>query len=154
MTSRSSLPAFLRVAADLRRQIETGTLAPGGQLPSMSQIRDLYGVSNTVVRDALNELRRDGLIVGQQGKGVFVRSDSEPAIASDVPTTVADLRRRVDQLSSDLTTAMSTEVADLKRQIGVLQAQLIELYARTGQPFPADEATASAPGRSRKAAAS
>ncbi len=40
----------------------------------MAQLRQLYGVSNTVIRDALNELRREGLVVGQQGKGVFVRA--------------------------------------------------------------------------------
>ncbi len=74
MADLSGTPAYLQVAADLRKQIAGGALPVGAQLPSMAQLRQLYGVSNTVIRDALNELRREGLVVGQQGKGVFVRA--------------------------------------------------------------------------------
>lgn len=83
-------------------------------MPSMAKLRETYGVSNTVVRDALNELRRDGLIVGQQGKGVFV-SEADGAVRplpaggradaaalaerlADVETQLRELRIRVEAL--------------------------------------------------------
>ena len=72
MTVMSGTPAYLQVAADLRAQIERGELTPGAQLPSNAQLRGIYSVSNTVIRDAINELRRAGLVIGQQGKGGFV----------------------------------------------------------------------------------
>lgn len=63
----------------------------------MSQLREMYQVSSTVVRDALNELRREGLVEGQQGKGVFVRKrpDSTEPAADDSRT----IRERLDVLA-------------------------------------------------------
>ncbi|RGA04480.1 GntR family transcriptional regulator [Microbispora triticiradicis] len=95
MTAMSGTPAYVQVAADLRSQIEKGVLPEGAQLPSMTRLREQYGVSNTVVRDALNELRREGLVVGQQGKGVFVRS-RDAALAA--PATEG-LEGRLDELA-------------------------------------------------------
>ena len=109
MTTMSGMPAYLQVADDLRTQIRTGTLEPGAQLPSMTQLRQRYGVSNTVVRDALNELRREGLVVGQQGKGVFVRPTDESSTSADGGDDSATLRR---------------EVADLQRRVGALESRL------------------------------
>lgn len=85
-------PAFKRLAEDLRAKIAAGTLPPGGQLPPMSRLRELHGVSSTVVRDALSELRREGLIVGQQGKGVFV-SESVAPTASEPEQEDAIMQR-------------------------------------------------------------
>ncbi len=112
MTTMSGMPAYLQVADDLRAQIRTGALESGAQLPSMAQLRQRYGVSNTVVRDALNELRRDGLVVGQQGKGVFVRPASQSATSAngggddsaEIRRELADLQRRVGALESRLQT--------------------------------------------------
>jgi GntR family transcriptional regulator len=111
VTTMSGMPAYLQVADDLRTQIRTGALEPGAQLPSMTQLRQRYGVSNTVVRDALNELRRDGLVVGQQGKGVFVRPTGESATSAngDGGDDSAELRR---------------ELADLQRRVGALESRL------------------------------
>lgn len=94
MSARSGRPAFLQVADDLRAKIKSGALPVDAQLPSMAQLREMYGVSNTVVRDALNELRHAGLVIGQQGKGVFVRS-SEGAEGID-----AGINRRLDELAA------------------------------------------------------
>ena len=109
MTTMSGMPAYLQVADDLRVQIRTGALEPGAQLPSMAQLRQRYGVSNTVVRDALAELRRDGLVVGQQGKGVFVRPTDASATAAD---------------DGDDSTALRRELADLQRRVGALESRL------------------------------
>ena len=105
MTAMSGTPAYIQVAEDIRSQIRSGTLEPGDQLPSMTDLRQQYGVSNTVVRDALNELRRDGLVVGQRGKGVFVRAADDLAASRDTendPSTLrrelADLRHRVEAI--------------------------------------------------------
>jgi GntR family transcriptional regulator len=96
MTAMSSVPAYLRVAADLRSKIERGVLTAGEQLPSMAQLREMYGVSNTVIRDALNELRREGLVIGQQGKGVFVQAGAGRKPES---TQAETIMRRLDELT-------------------------------------------------------
>jgi DNA-binding FadR family transcriptional regulator len=100
----SGTPAYLQVAADLRKQIAGGALPVGAQLPSMTQLRELYGVSNTVIRDALNELRHEGLVVGQQGKGVFVRAETAAGDAEGrgrqlSPGDASVIMRRLDELA-------------------------------------------------------
>jgi GntR family transcriptional regulator len=89
----STAPAFRQLADELRARIVAGELSPGSQLPSMSQLREQHRVSSTVVRDALNELRHDGLIVGRQGKGVFVADD---VTGAEPPP--ADIQTRLDRL--------------------------------------------------------
>ncbi|MDA8323389.1 MAG: winged helix-turn-helix domain-containing protein [Actinomycetota bacterium] len=100
MADLSGTPAYLQVAADLRAQITGGALPPGAQLPSMAQLRELYSVSNTVVRDALNELRREGLVIGQQGKGVFVRDTAAGTAPGRAPSgDLSGVMTRLDELA-------------------------------------------------------
>lgn len=68
-----SEPRYERVARDLRRKIESHELKPGDQLPTEKTIQMDYGVSVTVARAALGQLRTEGLIVSEQGRGSFVR---------------------------------------------------------------------------------
>lgn len=103
----SSAPAFRQLADELRARIAAGELPPGGQLPSMTQLREQHGVSSTVVRDALNELRRDGLIVGRQGKGVYVSEDVSAAARRP-----DDTQSRLDRLE-DAVRTLTKRVDDL-----------------------------------------
>ena len=69
----SSSPRFPeQVAAILARQIEDGLYLPGGKLPSELQLGDAFGVSRSVVREALSQLKYEGLLESRQGKGVIV----------------------------------------------------------------------------------
>jgi GntR family transcriptional regulator len=53
-------------------QIEHGSWLPGDRLPSEAELCERFGVSRTVVRQALTELVHEGHIVREQGKGSFV----------------------------------------------------------------------------------
>jgi GntR family transcriptional regulator len=84
-------PAYRRIARELTDQIQQGQLPPGAKLPSTAQLVAHYGVSTTVVRAAVKQLQLTGLVIGQQGKGVFVRYPSErPPPALD-PVAVSRL---------------------------------------------------------------
>ncbi|MER5418966.1 GntR family transcriptional regulator [Streptosporangium roseum] len=61
------------IANDLREQIRTGALVAGARLPSEMALRRHHGASRNTVRQALDELRHEGLIVTAHGKGRFVR---------------------------------------------------------------------------------
>lgn len=67
---------YEEVAEDLRQKIVSGEYPPGAQLPSRAQMRDLYGVSDTVSDKALMILRTMGLVETLAGVGVFVRKDT------------------------------------------------------------------------------
>lgn len=65
-----SLPDEL--ARRLRQSIEAGELRPGEQLPTQHELCATYGVSRSVVREALSLLKSEGLVTSQQGRGQFV----------------------------------------------------------------------------------
>ena len=46
------------------------------QLPSEQAMAEGFGVSRTVIREAISRLKADGLIDTRQGRGAFVRTDS------------------------------------------------------------------------------
>ncbi len=62
----------------LRSAITSGEVPVGGKLPSESEMTRRYGVSRTVVREAVSSLRLRGLVEARQGAGVFVISTSAP----------------------------------------------------------------------------
>ena len=69
-------PPYLQLAALLRRQIESGELAPGEMVPSIVTLSQEYGLAKTTVRKALAILRQDGLITMRPSWGTFVAGRS------------------------------------------------------------------------------
>ncbi len=67
-------PPYRQIAIMLRDAIESGKLAPGEQLPSESELIEHFGVARMTVRQAIQELRGEGLVHSEHGRGVFVRS--------------------------------------------------------------------------------
>jgi len=61
-----------RVVKTLREQLRTGELRAGQKLPTEQQLTATFGVSRTVVREAIAALAADGLVEARQGAGVFV----------------------------------------------------------------------------------
>ncbi|MEU5884622.1 GntR family transcriptional regulator [Spirillospora sp. NPDC047279] len=66
-------PAYLRIADRLRDQIRDGTYPPGSRLPTMSELTVSHGVSEIVVRQAIANLRGEGLIETRRGGGTIVK---------------------------------------------------------------------------------
>lgn len=64
------LPA--RIAAQFARQIQQGELKPGDKLPTENAMSKNFGVSRTVIREAIAQLRNEGMIETRQGVGAFV----------------------------------------------------------------------------------
>lgn len=56
----------------LRQRIVSGEYRAGGKLPTESQMTAIFGVSRTVVREAIAALAADGMVQARQGAGVFV----------------------------------------------------------------------------------
>ena len=56
----------------LKNEIDQGHLEPGAKLLSEKQLCERFGVSRSVVREALSQLKSEGLVNAYQGRGVFV----------------------------------------------------------------------------------
>lgn len=75
-------------------EIRSGQLMPGMKLPSESGLMDRFGVSRTVVREAISKLQAAGLVESHQGKGTFVLmapSESRHAMDLSAVSTTADV---------------------------------------------------------------
>jgi DNA-binding FadR family transcriptional regulator len=57
---------------DLTARIQEGVIHPGDKLPTESSLVETYGVSRTVVREAISRLQAAGLVETQHGRGSFV----------------------------------------------------------------------------------
>jgi DNA-binding FadR family transcriptional regulator len=65
-----------QVVRTLAERIRLGEYARGAQLPTEKVLIDELGVSRTVVREAIANLRASGLVSIQHGIGAFVREDA------------------------------------------------------------------------------
>ena len=77
-----SLPLYAQVAATLRTAIERGLYAPGARIPTEEELCRRFQVSRHTVRDALRQLRNEGLIVSTPGSRPTV---AEPSSAEVEP---------------------------------------------------------------------
>jgi GntR family transcriptional regulator len=69
----SGIPAHRQIAADLREKISAGVYTAGAKLPSERELVESYSVSRPTIRDAIQLLRSEGVVVVEHGRGVFVR---------------------------------------------------------------------------------
>ncbi len=60
----------------LTAEIKSGALKPSDKLPTEQKMIAAFGVSRTVVREALAALRAEGLIDTRQGVGAFAASSA------------------------------------------------------------------------------
>lgn len=73
--SRSSVGTlYHQILQELTRQIESGRIGVGDRLPSEADLVRVFGVSRTTARRALDELRRQGLVRREPGRGTFLAS--------------------------------------------------------------------------------
>jgi GntR family transcriptional regulator len=68
----SPIPFYFQLQNLLLERIKSGELQPGDRLPGEHQLCAEYGVSRTVVRQALGELENEGVIRRRKGQGTFV----------------------------------------------------------------------------------
>ncbi len=155
-------PAYRRLAEDLRTKIGAGDLRVGDPIPSTSQMCFTYGVSATVARAAVAELRAEGILRGQPGKAVYVVATPEGVRAegvdlADVEHRVGLLTKKVDRLArgggatAPAIEKVQEDLGDLRRQVALIQANLMDLYGKLGQSYPHTGDTPEAKRRSRPA---
>jgi GntR family transcriptional regulator len=77
MNRDTDTPLWMQLKSILQGQIQSGELLPDSRLYSEHELCEMYGVSRTVVREALSELVHDRFIYRIQGKGTFISGRKE-----------------------------------------------------------------------------
>jgi len=117
-----------RLAARLALQVESGALKPGDRLPTERELTLAHGVSRTVVREAVHQLKSRGLLRSRQGSGVFVSAapltralsfDASVLDSIDAVVQVREVRRALEGETAALaaTRASAAQVATLRRAL-------------------------------------
>lgn len=101
---------YARILDDLRARIREGVYAPGSQLPSRSELKAEYAVSDGPVIQALKVLHGEGLVEGKQGSGTFVCDPLPEQARSEYELIMA----RIDGLADEVR-QLREQVAALKR---------------------------------------
>jgi GntR family transcriptional regulator len=75
-------PMYRQIADDLQRQVESGELPQGAQLPTELELREHYSASRNTVRDAIKWLTTRGLVETRPGQGTFVTDKINPFVTT------------------------------------------------------------------------
>jgi len=120
-----------RLAALIQAQIDRGSLSPGDRLPTEQALAAAHGVSRTVVREAVHQLKSQGLVRSRQGSGVFVTEPPahralafDPTVleSMDAVVQMVELRRVIEGEMAALAAqrATRTQVAAIKRALAAI----------------------------------
>jgi len=148
---------------DLGEKIRNQQLRPGDKLPTESAIMQAYGVSRTVVREALSKLQAAGLVETHHGIGTFVLQPRTVGMfrleGSDIATTidvlaVLELRISLETESAGLAASRRTDeqlvamrdaLDDFERNVAVAGDTVapdfrfhLQIAQSTGNPYFAD----------------
>jgi GntR family transcriptional repressor for pyruvate dehydrogenase complex len=126
-----------RLAARLCAQLESGALKPGDRLPTEQQLAASHGVSRTVVREAVHQLKSKGMVVSRQGLGVFVAPPPknqplafDPAVLGSVQAVVhvVEVRRVLEGEIAALAAERATraQIAALRRSLKAIDTAVAE----------------------------
>ena len=113
-TARRPRTLALGVVEALSDRIRDGRLAPGTKLPTEAEVMAEFGVSRTVVREALSKLQAGGLVETRHGVGTFVVGPGDASAFRIEPQQLATLRDVIAVL--ELRIGVETEAAGLAAQ--------------------------------------
>ncbi len=132
------------VSAQLRELIAGGELRPGDKLPSEAGLTKRFGVSRTVIREAIASLRADGLVEARHGVGVFVLSSQAGSGLSLQPFERKRISSVIEML--ELRAAVETEAAGLAalRRSPAQEEVIFERYGDLDQLIAAGKPTTAA----------
>ncbi len=67
-----------QLVREITERIDAGSYAAGAKLPTEQELINEFGVSRTVVREAISNLKASGLVSTHQGIGAFVLENPPP----------------------------------------------------------------------------
>lgn len=124
-----------RVAEQIEGQIVGGQLQPGERLPSERELAEQFGVSRTVIREAVRVLAAKSLLEVRSGSGTVVRSPSTRAITQSM-TLLLRTGQRIDHAAiHEVRRTLEVEIAGLAAErrtptdVAALEALLDEMAA-------------------------
>lgn len=88
------VPKYYQLASILRERIHQGELKAHESIPSERQLEEIYSVSRTTIRQAIDLLVRQGYLYREHGRGTFVSPQKLQKAVSELTSFSEDMKRR------------------------------------------------------------
>jgi GntR family transcriptional repressor for pyruvate dehydrogenase complex len=137
-----------QVVGEIRKNIIAGTWKPGSKLPPERELTVYFGVSRSVIREAISILMAFGLLRSRQGGGVYVCETIDDSIFESLafilpanPHTLRELmtvRKALEGKAAELAAqaATQTDLEDIETAAkGIRTAPTIPGKIQTGLEF-------------------
>lgn len=124
---------YMAIYEWLSEQITSKVYRPGDKIPNESELSTMFGVHRMTVRQAIDKLVSDHMLVRKRGKGTFLLSEKRPVLTRSLETistfhediAKAGLEPRYKTLEAKIIPADETVAAQLKIAVG---SDVIYLY--------------------------
>lgn len=139
-TNESFIPAYYRVAEDIKQQVISGKLKPGDMIPTEAQLCSRYNISKMTARQGLRLLAEEDLIESFRGKGSFVKYPKFNELVLELPdshyNSLKDTNMRL--LSVEIIPADENVSSMLKIRTGSKVILFKKLYLEENKPIAID----------------
>lgn len=126
-----ALPLYHQILSFIRQQIKSGVLKPGDEIPSEAQLCSLYNVSRTTVRQALNQLSEENLILRRRGKGTVVASQKLHRNLNHLYSFTDDMKAlNLEPLSTILESSVQIASEDISKNLNIPNKSSVYKLAR------------------------
>ena len=96
-------PRYLAIVSAIAEAVERGHLKAGDKMPTHRDLADAVGVTTGTITRAYSEAAKRGLLVGETGRGTFVKAnifeDAFPSVSSDENEELIDFSLNIPPLS-------------------------------------------------------
>jgi GntR family transcriptional repressor for pyruvate dehydrogenase complex len=128
---------YEQIVAQVQQAIRDNRYPRGSKLPTERELAESFGVSRSVVREAIKVLAANGLVESRQGSGIFVRNDPIPTVTRAFTLSVSPDAESLDKLF-EFRCGLETEAARLAalRRAGDQVEAMREALALAGNTTP------------------
>ncbi|MDD9150166.1 MULTISPECIES: GntR family transcriptional regulator [unclassified Sporolactobacillus] len=114
----NNIPLYEQLASYIKIQIQAGILKPGDQMITENSLCEALNISRTTVRQCMNRLVEEGLLIRQRGKGSFIADQK--------------FKRNIDYLYNFTENmrsigAIPTSIVLTKEVISITDSRMVEL---------------------------
>jgi GntR family transcriptional regulator, transcriptional repressor for pyruvate dehydrogenase complex len=103
---------YEQIVKQIQHAIREGQIAPGERLPTERELAEQFGVSRSVVREAIKVLGTMGLVESRQGSGSYVQNSTIQTISRAFVLSVSPDAESVERLF-EFRQVLETEAAHL-----------------------------------------
>ena len=100
--SNNGVSRYMQIAEIMRQRIARGQWVPGDRLPSLEELIEEFGVARVTIRQAVEQLTRDGLVSPQRGRGTYVTGRPVRTQWLKVQTSLAELAHSYDDTRPEI----------------------------------------------------